>query len=105
MLTKEAKEWWNEYVPQLGALGMLERIDVPVLVMLATTYQQWCDAVKELRKYPMLRENQRNELDLKMAYHKLATEYGFTPGSRARLRVGSSGEQKRGVARRNRGTG
>jgi P27 family predicted phage terminase small subunit len=97
-----ALEWWKEHVPGLEQLGMLQQIDVSVLEMLAETYAIWKDALKALKKYPMLRENQIAERDAKLSYHKLAVEFGFTPTSRARLKVDTTKPEK-GVAARKRG--
>lgn len=105
-LTKEAKDWWNENVPQMAAIGLLEHIDVSMLTIIARTYQRWCEVDKLMSKHPMLREQYlKEESELRTAYHRMTADFGFTPGSRARLKVQPSSDQKRGVARRDRGTG
>jgi P27 family predicted phage terminase small subunit len=92
-----AREHWDEVAPQLEAMGVLARIDGPMLAAYCEAYAQWRRATDGLAKLgdiikypngiPTLSPYfaiQRRAISTML---RLATEFGMTPSSRSRLRV------------------
>jgi P27 family predicted phage terminase small subunit len=91
----EAKEFWRESVVHLIRVGIIDRVDVPVLEQLATQYARIRQSqrvlaedghfvrgsVGQLREHPALKiEREATSLFLRMAEH-----YALTPIARTRL--------------------
>src|SRR5215469_3421102 len=91
-----AREHWNEVAPELEALGVLARIDGPMLAAYCEAFAQWRKAqdmlklghvLKTATGYPVLSPYfVVAERSLK-TMRAIATEFGMTPSSRSRLRV------------------
>lgn len=94
-LPEEAKDFWRDSVTQLINVGIVDRVDVPVLEQLAVQYARIRQAqrvlaeqghyvrgsVGQLRPHPALKiEQDATSLFLKMAEH-----YALTPVARTRL--------------------
>lgn len=94
-LSDDAKEFWRESVTRLVEVGIIDRVDVPVLEQMAEQYARVRAAqrvVKEvgmfakgstgqIREHPALRiEREATTLFLKLAEH-----YALTPIARTRL--------------------
>jgi P27 family predicted phage terminase small subunit len=94
-LPEEAKDFWRESVARLIDVGIIDRVDVPVLEQMATQYARIRQAqrvlavdghfvrgsVGQLRPHPALKiEQDATTLFLKMAEH-----YALTPIARTRL--------------------
>jgi P27 family predicted phage terminase small subunit len=94
-LSDPAKEFWKESVETLVNVGVADRVDRPVLEMLATEYANWRYAgrvlqqdgffvrgsVGQIREHPALKI-QGNASD---RFLKIAEQYGLTPIARTRL--------------------
>lgn len=94
-LPKMAKEFWTSTIVKLAEVGILDRVDVPVLEMLASQYamvrgsQKVLDedgyfvrgSVGQIRPHPALKiHNDATDRFLKLAEH-----YALTPIARTRL--------------------
>jgi P27 family predicted phage terminase small subunit len=94
-LPKEAKDFWRDSVTRLIEVGIIDRVDVPVLEQMAVQYARIRQAqrvlavdghfvpgsVGQLREHPALKvEKEATTLFLKMAEH-----YALTPIARTRL--------------------
>lgn len=94
-LPEEAKEFWRESVTRLIEVGIIDRVDVPVLEQMSVQYARIRQAQKviavdghfvpgsvgQLREHPALKiEKDATALFLKMAEH-----YALTPIARTRL--------------------
>lgn len=94
-LPEEAKEFWKESITRLIEVGIIDRVDVPVLEQLSVQYARIRQAqrvlavdghyvrgsVGQLRPHPALKiEQDATTLFLKMAEH-----YALTPIARTRL--------------------
>jgi P27 family predicted phage terminase small subunit len=96
-LTEPAKKFWADSVEVLVEVGVADRVDRPVLEMMATEYANWRYAnevlkedgfftrgsVGQLREHPALKI-QGASAD---RFLKLAEQYGFTPIARTRLGI------------------
>ncbi|MEJ7785576.1 MAG: phage terminase small subunit P27 family [Solirubrobacteraceae bacterium] len=94
-LSPDAKEFWRETVWRLVECGILDRVDRPLLEMLATQYGriQACrrvideagyftrGSVGQLREHPAL----KIEREAVVLFHRIAMEFGMTPIGRTRL--------------------
>jgi P27 family predicted phage terminase small subunit len=94
-LPRDAKEFWWTDVDRLVEVGIIDRVDVPVLEMLATQYARWRQASRvvaveghftlgsagQIREHPAVKiEREAHSLFLKTAEH-----YALTPIARTRL--------------------
>jgi len=92
-----AREHWAEVAPELEAMGVLARIDGPMLAAYCEAFAQWRKATDGLArlgdiiKYPNGTAAlspyfgvQKRALGIML---RLATEFGMTPSSRSRLHV------------------
>jgi P27 family predicted phage terminase small subunit len=94
-LSEPAKEFWAESVETLVNVGVADRVDRPVLEMMATEYANWRYAARvlkedgffvrgsvgQIREHPALKiQGQASDRFL-----KIAEQYGLTPIARTRL--------------------
>jgi P27 family predicted phage terminase small subunit len=94
-LPREAKEFWHDVVLELVKIGMVDRVDRPVLKQLAVQYARIEQAqrvlaqdghftrgsVGQLKEHPAL----KIEANATALFLKLAEHYGLTPVARTRL--------------------
>lgn len=94
-LPDDAKEWWNESVTRLVEVGIVDRVDLPILEQMAIQYARMRQAqrvlavdghfvrgsVGQLRPHPSLKIEQ----DATQLFFKMAEHYGLTPVARTRL--------------------
>jgi P27 family predicted phage terminase small subunit len=94
-LPEDAKEFWTLYIRRLVEVGVIDRVDVPALEMLATVYARvrqsgrvvdheghfTLGARGQIREHPSLRI-EREYIGL---YRQLAGEFALTPVARTRL--------------------
>ena len=99
-LSKKAKEYWKDIVPQLMETGVLTDLDFFALVRLCELYSLWHEAMSELRKHGlqyestsdrgafMIKSNpadaarSRYEAELK----NLGIKFGLTPKDREAIK-------------------
>lgn len=79
-LNEFAKDYWREVVPQLQTKRVLSGVDLGALELL-------CHAYGQLRQAVMAGTNW-NAAAMR-EYRLLASEFGLTPASRARVKAGS----------------
>ncbi|CAB4198348.1 COG3747 Phage terminase, small subunit [uncultured Caudovirales phage] len=94
-LPPEAQEFWRDSVKRLVEVGVVDRVDVPVLEQLATQYARIRQAqrvlaadghfvrgsVGQLREHPAM----KIERDATSLFLKIAEHYALTPIARTRL--------------------
>jgi P27 family predicted phage terminase small subunit len=94
-LPAEAQEFWRESVTRLIEVGIVDRVDVPVLEQLCTQYARIRQAqrvlaedghfvrgsVGQLREHPAM----KIERDATQLFLKIAEHYALTPIARTRL--------------------
>lgn len=94
-LPPEAKEFWRDSICRLVEVGIIDRVDVPVLEQLATQYARIRQAqrvlaedghftrgsVGQIREHPAL----KIERDATTMFLKIAEHYALTPIARTRL--------------------
>lgn len=94
-LTADAREFWRTSVLRLAEVGIIDRVDVPVLEQLATQYARIRGAqrviesegyfargsVGQIREHPAL----KIEREATTQFLKIAEHYALTPIARTRL--------------------
>ena len=96
-LSDEAKREWNRITADLGATGILSKVDRAALAGYCQAWSRWVEAETALKKAgPVVQTKNGNPIQnpyLAVAnkaleqMHKLLTEFGMTPSSRVRLAV------------------
>lgn len=94
-LGAQARLEWNRITPGLTILGILSSFDLGPLAAYCTAYGLWIEAIEMVQKhgamikspngYPMQSpylSHANKQFEIMM---KIATEFGFTPASRARI--------------------
>lgn len=94
-LPDEGKEFWLDVVANMIEVGVVDRVDKPVLEMLATQYARWRQAQRVVAKFGhftrgsvgQLREHPgvKIEREAGAAFLRMAVEFGLTPSGRIRL--------------------
>lgn len=94
-LPEDGKRFWRETVPRLAEVGLVDRVDVPILEAMATQYARAHQArrvvtseglftmgsVGQLREHPAVKI-EREAVGL---FARLAEQFALTPTSRSRL--------------------
>jgi P27 family predicted phage terminase small subunit len=94
-LPAEAKAFWRVSVARLIDVGIVDRVDGPLLEMLATTYARWRQASRvlavdghfvhgiggSLRAHPAI----KIERDANAAFLRMAEHFALSPVARTRL--------------------
>lgn len=97
-LSIAAKKRWEQVVPELDALGVLQRVDDTILAMYCMDYVEWkdaCDEIAKLKtqfiKQPSGRVCNHPLLDIRDAadarLRKSCSELGMGPASRTGLAI------------------
>ncbi len=96
-LPAEAKEFWRSTVVRLVEVGLVDRVDVPLLEQLATQYARIRQARRvveevghfsrgsmgQVREHPAL----KIEREATMLFQRLADQFALSPLARARLGI------------------
>lgn len=90
-----AREFWVGAVARLVEVGLLDRIDAPVLEMLAVQYARWREAGELLAREDVLVESKRGgprahpavkmEREAHLLFLRTAEHFALTPIARTRL--------------------
>jgi P27 family predicted phage terminase small subunit len=97
-LGDEAKKEWQRLARELAALGLLTRIDRGQLAAYCQAHALWLEAVQALGRYGTMVKSP-NGYPMQSPYValankqveimvRIAAEFGMTPSSRTRIRVG-----------------
>lgn len=97
-LQGEARKEWNRMSKQLFELGLLTQVDRAALAAYCQAWAHWVEANEQVEKLGMIVKTENGYPQLS-PYWTIAqqaaklmksylTEFGMTPGSRSRLRVG-----------------
>lgn len=94
-LSPAARAEWDRLAAELGALGMLTRLDRAALAAYCGAYALWAEATEAIQKYgAMIKSPQgfpiqspylaiaNRQAEIMM---RIASEFGFTPASRSRI--------------------
>lgn len=104
-----AKKHYGEIGSELERYGLVAKIDVGMLAMLATCYAKWVWAEKKIQAlntadkkngeaglvattpngYKVMSVYEQLARDARSQYQKLAAEFGLSPSNRTRVRAGS----------------
>ena len=94
-LPEDGKAFWRDTIWRLSECGIIDRVDVPLLEMLATQYARIRGAqrvisetgyfatgsVGQLREHPAL----KIEREATTTFHRICQEFGLSPIGRTRL--------------------
>lgn len=105
-LTGEAKAEWDRLTPQLKQLGLLSDIDRTALLYYCQYHARYYDAMQKIEEEGLVIEHETRGTcanpyvkisnDAASMVHKFLVEFGMTPSSRSRVKVGKKEEQKEG---------
>lgn len=94
-LPPEAQEFWRDSIQRLTAVGIIDRVDVPVLEQLATQYARVRQAQAVIAKKGMFSKGSKGQLrehpalkierEATRTFLSLAEQYALTPVARTRL--------------------
>jgi P27 family predicted phage terminase small subunit len=97
-LGDEARKEWKRLVAELAELGLLTRLDRGLLAAYCQAYALWVEAVSSIEHYGTMVKSP-NGFPIQSPYVgvankqvdimvRIAAEFGMTPSSRTRIRVG-----------------
>jgi P27 family predicted phage terminase small subunit len=97
-LGEEASKEWKRLARELGDLGLLTRIDRGMLAAYCQAHALWVEAVSSIERYGTMVKSP-NGYPMQSPYVavvnkqveimvRIAAEFGMTPSSRTRIRVG-----------------
>lgn len=101
-LDGEARKFWDRIAAELAPLGLLGKIDVPLLESLCEMHSLYAAALAEAKRNPLSKEARVGLTHYADHYHRLLSECGLTPVARARLKIDTS-DKPVGVSSRKRG--
>jgi P27 family predicted phage terminase small subunit len=92
-LTKEAAEFYRDFVPRLRLLGSASVLDEPMIVVMSASWGIAMRALGRLKREGTVRKGQRNPadrvwLDNAAMFGQIAAKFGMTQADRARLFAG-----------------
>ena len=98
-LGDEARAEWDRICQVLLDMGMLTRADRTALSAYCVNYGRWVDAEKQVQKFGTIVKSPEKNFPMKSPHlciaesaqeqmRKLLVEFGLTPSSRSRIRVG-----------------
>lgn len=104
VLQGNAATEWYRITKQLDKIGLISEIDRSALAAYCQVYARWCEAEKELRKsgmiitspngYPILNPYLSIVNKCLEQMKSYMAEFGMTPASRSRVKVGDKKEKK-----------
>ena len=86
-LSKEAAALWDHVVTELVTNGTAKRMDTAALQALCEVWGLYRKAVAAANKYPIDKEVRCAVTAYLAQFERLASRFGLTPESRARIRV------------------
>jgi P27 family predicted phage terminase small subunit len=108
-LQGEARREWKRITKELGALGLLTRVDRAAIAGYCDAYGRWAEAAAKLSEkgllvkapsgYPILNPYLSIINSALDQMRKFLTEFGMTPSSRTRINVAKKNEDKDNAAR------
>jgi P27 family predicted phage terminase small subunit len=97
-LGEEARKEWRRLSRELAALGLLTRLDRGLLAAYCQAHALWVEAVSSIERYGTMVKSPNGypmqspyvavankQVDIMV---RIASEFGMTPSSRTRIRVG-----------------
>jgi P27 family predicted phage terminase small subunit len=98
-LQGEARAEWFRISPALKVMDLLTSADHALLEAYCVTYARWLDAEEMVKKYGIIVKSPNKGFPMTSPYlhvanssleqlRKLAVEFGLSPSSRSRIRVG-----------------
>ena len=97
-LGDEARKEWKRLAKELAGLGLLSRVDRAMLAAYCQAHALWLEAVRSLNRYGTMVKSPNGspmqspylavankQVDIMV---RIAAEFGMTPSSRTRIRVG-----------------
>lgn len=98
-LDDEARAEWFRTAAVLTEMGLLTKADRTALAAYCTVYSRWVTAEAQVRKFGSIVKSPHKGYPMKSPYltiadqaleamRKLMVEFGLTPSSRSRIRVG-----------------
>jgi P27 family predicted phage terminase small subunit len=99
-LDGEAKKEWKRLVAELAEVGLITGLDRGLLAAYCLAYALWVEAVSSIERYGTMIKSP-NGFPMQSPYVavankqvdimvRIAAEFGMTPSSRTRIRVGES---------------
>ena len=99
-LEGEARKEWQRVVAELAELGLLTRLDRGLLAAYCQAHALWVEAVSSIQRYGTMVKSP-NGFPMQSPYVavankqveimvRIAAEFGMTPSSRTRIRIGES---------------
>jgi P27 family predicted phage terminase small subunit len=97
-----ARGEWHRTVAVLSEMGLASRADRSALAAYCTAYSRWVEAEQQVRRYGTIVKAPNSGFPMKSPYlsiaeaaceqmRKLLVEFGLTPSSRSRIRLGDRG--------------
>lgn len=98
-LDEVAREEWARISEILSEMGLLSTADRAALAAYCTVYSRWVHAEEQVKKYGTIVKSPEKGFPMKSPYltvadqametmRKFLVEFGLTPSSRSRIRVG-----------------
>jgi P27 family predicted phage terminase small subunit len=96
---EEARAEWDRVCSDLDRMGILCEVDRPSLAAYCVTYSRWVEAERHVQKHGMMVKSPNKGVPMPNPFlwvatssmgdmRKWLTEFGLTPSSRSRIRVG-----------------
>lgn len=101
-LKGDAKTFWDKHIVPLEPLGVLTKVDLPLLEALCETYALYRLALKQARQFPLMQDARMAWKTYADLYNRLLGECLLTPEARTRMKIGGA-EKQSGVSSRQRG--
>ncbi len=105
----ESRREWKRITKELGALGLLTRVDRAAIAAYCDAYGRWTEAASKLSEkgllvkapsgYPILNPYLSIINSALDQMRKFLTEFGMTPSSRTRINVAKKNEDEDNAAR------
>jgi P27 family predicted phage terminase small subunit len=105
----ESRREWKRITKELGALGLLTKVDRAAIAAYCDAYGRWTEALGKLHEkgllvkapsgYPILNPYLSIINSALDQMRKFLTEFGMTPSSRTRINVAQKNEDKDDAAR------
>lgn len=105
----EARREWRRITKELGAVGLVTRVDRAAIAAYCEAYGRWTEAVSKLHEkgllvkapsgYPILNPYLSIINAALDQMRKFLTEFGMTPSSRTRIHIARKNEEENDAAR------
>lgn len=101
-LKGEARQFWDKHIVPLEDLGVLTKVDLPLLETLCETFALYRAALREAKRYPLMQDARMGWKTYAEMFNKLLGECLLTPEARTRMKIGGV-EKQQAVSSRQRG--